>query len=200
MQKINEEILKYFSGILKEDEKKAFEEKLKTSGELASQFNKTKEVLSGFDLETIEVNENYFNNLIPLVRRRIDSQRRFFTFKKLYYLAPAFTVILLAILFYPHTEDNFQNHYQELAQIVATNIGDTDVSNKYLEENAIDPSYDIISSEKDFTVGLEDAVNKIPDSYLSTINNSNVETLQSLENLSDDDLNKLYKELNEYKF
>jgi hypothetical protein len=198
MQKINEDILKYLSGIFNENEKNAFEEKLKTSGELASQFSKTKEVLSGFDLGNISVNENYFNNMIPLVRRRMDSQKRFFTFKKLYYLAPALTVVLLAILFYPRTEDSFQNHYQELAQIVATNIGDTDVSNKYLEENAIDPSYDIVASDKDFTVGLEDVVNSIPDSYLSRINNT--EAYQSLDDLSDDDLNKLCKELNEYKF
>jgi len=198
MQKINEDILKYLSGIFNENEKNAFEEKLKTSGELASQFSKTKEVLSGFDLGNISVNENYFNNMIPLVRRRMDSQKRFFTLKKLYYLAPALTVVLLAILFYPRTEDSFQNHYQELAQIVATNIGDTDVSNKYLEENAIDPSYDIVASDKDFTVGLEDVVNSIPDSYLSRINNT--EAYQSLDDLSDDDLNKLCKELNEYKF
>jgi hypothetical protein len=200
MEKINDEILKYLSGILNEDERIGFEEKLQTSSELASQLSKTKKILSGFDLENVEVNENYFNNLIPLVRRRIDSQRSFFTFKKLYYLAPALTVVLLAILFYPRTENSFQNHYQELAQIVATNIDDTDVSNKYLEENAIDSSYDIISSEKDFTVGLEDAVNKIPDSYLSRINNSNIEAFQSLDDLSDDDLNELCKELNDYKF
>lgn len=200
MQKINEEILKYLSGIFSEDEKNAFEEELKISGELANQFSKTKEVLYGFDLAKVEVNENYFNNLIPTVRQRIESQKRFFTFKIFYYLAPALTVVLLAILFYPRAENSFQIHYQELAQIVATNIGDTDVSNKYLEENVIDPSYDIIASEKDFTVGLEDAVNKIPDSYLSRINNSNIEAFQSLDDLSDNDLNELYKELNDYKF
>jgi hypothetical protein len=104
MQKINEELLKYLSGIPNEDEKKAFEEKLEKSVELTEQLHSAKEILSGFDVKNIPVNENYFNNMIPLVRRRIDSQKRFFTFKKLYYLAPALTVIFLAILFYPRVE------------------------------------------------------------------------------------------------
>jgi len=200
MKTINEEILKYLSGMMSDSEMKLFEEKLKISEELNSQLNSAREALSEFDIKSIDVNETYFNNLVPRIRQRLDSEKKYHLRKKLYYLVPALTIILLAIVFYPRNNNNLGNNLHELAEVVVNNIDDSEVTDKYSNYIILDASYNTLLSNKDFTVGLENSNEAIPDSYFKLVDYSNTETLRALDNLPEEDLEKLYAELSNIKF
>ena len=200
MKKNNEEILKYLSGMLDEVDKQAFEEKLKTSEELTQQFNSIKGMLTGFKKQDINVDENYFINIIPRFREKINSRKNKLR-KTIYYLAPTLTIVILAVLLYPYNSTSFDNGYRELAEIVVDNIDDAEVSNKYFNNIGLEPGYSTLAVNDEFTLGLENTINKIPDSYLNNIvEYSNSETFYSLENYSDEELNNLYEGLNDFKF
>ncbi len=200
MKKNNEEILKYLSGMLDEVDKQAFEEKLKTSEELTQQYNSIKGMLTGFKKQDINVDENYFINIIPRFREKINSRKNKLR-KTIYYLAPTLTIVILAVLLYPYNSTSFDNGYRELAEIVVDNIDDAEVSNKYFNNIGLEPGYSTLAVNDEFTLGLENTINKIPDSYLNNIvEYSNSETFYSLENYSDEELNNLYEGLNDFKF
>lgn len=200
MKKINDEILKYLSGMMSDSEMKLFEEKLKISEELNSQLNCVREVLAEFDIKNINADETYFNNLVPRIRQRMDSGKKYHLRKKLYYLVPALTIILLAIVFYPRNNNNLGNNLHELAEVVVNNIDDSEVTDKYSNYIILDASYNTLLSNKDFTVGLENSNEAIPDSYFKLVDYSNTETLRALDNLPEEDLEKLYAELSNIKF
>ena len=200
MKTTNEEILKYLSGMMNESEMSMFEEKLKTSEELKIQMKNVKETLFGLDAESAGLNEIYFNNLIPHVRLRMENKRKFLVLRKLYYLAPALTIVLLLVLFYPRGHSTTQYNYQDLAEVVVNNIDDQDVADKYVSDNLFYSSYGSALDNSDFTVGLENTNDGIPDSYMKLLDYSSTDTYSILNNLTDNDLESLYKELNNIKF
>lgn len=200
MKNTNDEILKYLTGMMDAPEVKIFEKKLNDSDELKIQVENIKNTIANLDMKNVELSDAYFNNLLPRVRQRIENERKFYIFKKLYYLAPALTIILLVVLFYPHNYNTNEYNYQDLAQVVVNNINDTDVADKYVSDNLFYPSYNTALDNSDFTVGLDNTNEKIPDSYLKLMDYSSSETYNMLGNLSDEDLDKLYKELNNIKF
>ena len=203
MKKINEEIVKYISGFMSVSEIENFEKKLLSSQELNEQYEEAKKVLADLKIDGNEVDENYFTNLVPRIRNRLASKKKSFLRKRIYYLAPAFTVILLVVLFFPRAKSNsvFDNNYKELAEVVVNNIHDDEVTNKYLKNDLnLESTYSEINADTDFSVGLLNSYNQIPESYLSSLDLSNTETRQALSGLDDADLEKLYHELNEINF
>ena len=200
MKKINEEILKYLSGMMDASEIKLFEEKLGNSEELRIQVDNVKETLGNLDVKNVELSDAYFNNLLPRVRQRLENEKKSYIFKKLYYLAPALTIVLLVVLFYPRSNSINEYNYQDLAQVVVNNINDTDVADNYMSDNLFYPSYNTALDNSDFSVGLENANENVPDSYLKLMDYSGTETYSMLSNMSDEDLERLYKELNNIKF
>ncbi len=200
MKKNNEEIIKYLSGSMNESERKRFEEKLETSEELDLEFQNTLETISGLNLKNIEADETYFNNLVPRVRQRLEKEKKFSLRKKIYYLAPALSIVLLVVLFYPRSNSIPDTNYKELAEVVVNNMTDKQVSEKYISDSVLDPSYNAAADKSDFTVGLENTAEKIPDSYIKLVDNSNAEVMRTLNNLPNEDLEKLYKELSNIKF
>ena len=199
MKKYNEEILKYLSGMMNKTDQTSFEEKLKSSRELDEQYNSIKRMLNDFKKQDINVDENYFINILPRFREKVDSRKNKLR-KTIFYLAPALTIIILAVLLYPSNNPSFDNYYIELAKIVVENIEDAEVSNNYLNNISLESGYSTLAVNDEFTVGLENSINKIPDSYLNILEYSNSETFYSLENYSDEELNNLYENLNDFKF
>jgi len=200
MKKIDDEILKYLSGMLSESEKIAFEERLKASDELTAQLCSVQEMLSDLSAHDADENENYFTNLVPRIRERIDSRKKNRRRTMIYYLSPSLAIIIFAILFIPNRKSISENYYGELAELVVKNSDNIEVSENYLDYVNLESDYTSLANVDEFSVGLENTVNKIPDSYLNMVDYSNSEAFRSLENLSDDELNQIYNELNEFQF
>lgn len=199
MKKIDDEILKFLSGSMKPDEVEKFNSKIKASVDFKNQLDEAKNILAELRTGSIDTNEKYFVNLIPRMRERIEADKKHRLRKQLYYAVPVFAIALIVFLVYPRSNTAFENYYGELAQAVVNNIDDKDVSQKYLNDVSMEPAYAAAVKSDDFTLGLEDAVNNIPSSYLNVIGYSNAETYQSLGNLSGDDIDNLCKELNDFK-
>ncbi len=199
MKKYKEEILKYLSGMMNETDQTSFEEKLKSSRELDEQYNSIKRMLNDFKKQDINVDENYFINILPRFREKVDSRKNKLR-KTIFYLAPALTIIIMAVLLYPSNNPSFDNYYIELAEIVVENIEDAEVSNNYLNNISLESGYSTLAVNDEFTVGLENSITNIPDSYLNIFEYSNSEAFYSLENYSDEELNNLYENLNDFKF
>lgn len=199
MKKIDDEILKFLSGSMKPDEVEKFNSKIKASVDFKNQLDEAKNILAELRTGSIDTNEKYFVNLIPRMRERIEADKKHRLRKQLYYAVPVFAIALIVFLVYPRSNTAFENYYGELAQAVVNNIDDKDVSQKYLNDVSMEPAYAAAVKSDDFTLGLEDAVNNIPSSYLNVIGYSNAETYQSLGNLSGDEIDNLCKELNDFK-
>ena len=200
MKKIKDEVLRYLAGMMSESETKLFEQKLKASDELNSQLRCVREKLSDLDLKNIDANELYFNNLLPRMRERLEYKKKHSVLKKIYYLAPALTIIITVIIFFPRSSRSTEFNYQDLAEVVVNNINDEEVTSKYVSENILDPSLSPIVDNSDYSVGLDNNRGKIPDSYIRLLDYSNTETFRMLNNLSDEELNNIYKELSNIKF
>ena len=200
MKKINDEIIKYLSGMLDENEKALFKNKLDSSAELQEQLASAEQYLNDLNTKDIPADEKYFVNLVPRVRQRIEKEKKYFVWKRLYYLAPALTVALIVMIFYPRTTVNVQNSYKDLAEIVANNISDDDVNSKYFTDITAESVYDELSNGVSYSIDLLTGDNHIPDSYISLMDYSNAETRQTLDNLGEKDLNEIYKKLNDINF
>lgn len=91
-------ILKYLSELMTESERIKFEERLKNDPELKSEFEKIQNSLNVFSRNSeIEDDSNYFVNLVPKAREKMQSKKR----KKSLVLVPAFSLaISILIIFF----------------------------------------------------------------------------------------------------
>jgi hypothetical protein len=191
MKKINDEIVKYLSGIMSESEKKIFEEKLRTSNKTADEINSVQKLLGEFKENDFNADENYFVNILP--RFRENANTRSGRLRKLvYYLAPTFAVIIITLLLFEKSTTNNYDEYIELAEVVVNNIEDSEVSNSYLNYINLEPEYGTINSDIDLLIEFENNESSIPDSYLNVIETANAVSFDLLEELTDEDLTDLY--------
>ncbi len=191
MKKINDEIVKYLSGIMSESEKKIFEEKLRTSNKTADEINSVQKLLGEFKENDFNADENYFVNILP--RFRENANTRSGRLRKLvYYLAPTFAVIIITLLLFEKSTTNNYDEYTELAEVVVNNIEDSEVSNSYLNYINLEPEYGTINSDIDLLIEFENNESSIPDSYLNVIETANAVSFDLLEELTDEDLTDLY--------
>lgn len=200
MKNNNELILKYLSGLLNEKEIIAFDERLKTDQKFNEEFENTRRTIDGFQLDQSMANEQYFVNLIPKLRERIDKQRKFFNLKKLYVVAPALTIILAIIIFYPRSSNDFHSQYKELAEIVANNITDNEVSEKYLNDNSFEHALANNNGENFFSLGFDNEIVELPTTYNTLYGFTSTETIMTISELPEETVNNLYNELKEVKF
>ena len=197
MKKINDNIVKYLSGLMDQSEAVDFEERLKSSQELNEQFLLAKRKIGNFNFKSVETDENYFVNLVPRIRRRMESEKKYLVWKKVYFIAPALSVIILAILFYPRSTNNVFD-YKELAEVVVNNLNDEAVQNNYLKNDInLDAVYSQDTDDTDFSVGLINSFSQIPESYLKTLDYSSVESRLTLNRMTDADLDKFYKKFSQ---
>jgi hypothetical protein len=141
MKKNEEIILKYFSDSLNEKERIEFEKELSLSKELNDEFTvfKNRIDLLKFDYD-IPLDERYFANLLPRMRIRIEKRKFSYYSKKIYYLAPTLTAVVVLLLFLIKPSTVPENQYKTLANEVVNNISDREVSQKCLYEIESDPA------------------------------------------------------------
>ena len=112
--KTNERILKYLAGELSEKEKSQLEAELKNNEELKKLFEKCSSQLEEIkSTRDLELNENYFINLIPRVHERIRKNNRWVWIPRLAFVLPVLAIIAF-ILFYSKGSDKYSKIIADL--------------------------------------------------------------------------------------
>lgn len=91
-----DDIFRFLGGLMSDEEKISFEERLNKSPMLQKEFNDVKNILREFkENDSIEVKEDYFNNILPRFREKLEKKKSFTLVPK--YAAGFAIVILLAL-------------------------------------------------------------------------------------------------------
>ena len=198
MKTNNERILYYISDRLNREERILFEEELKKSGKLRTEFDHIKFQLDSLSRgKEFETDETYFTNLLPKVYQRIDKQKKFRKFGGIYYLVPTATAVVVLFLFLLNTKPNYDTCYKDLAAEVVNNLSDQEVSEKYLTELEIDPADYILEQNNDeLSVKIPSDLELNNDSYTRLIDNPLADEYSTLRNLSENELETVYEKLN----
>ena len=197
--KTNEEkILKYISGKLSKEEQIIFEDELKKSGQLKTDYDNIRLKLDDLSMRNeFEMNETYFANLLPRVYQRIDKKKRFWKFGSIYYLVPTASAVVVLFLFLLNTKPNYDTGYKDLAAEVVNNLSDQEVSDKYSAELEADPAnYTLTQNNDDLSVQIPSDLELNSDSYTRLIGNPLTNEYSPLRNLSEKDLEVVYEKLN----
>lgn len=198
MKTNKEKILKYISGQLTQEELIIFEDELKKSDQLKTDYDNIKLQLDDLsNRNEFRTNETYFANLLPRVYQRIDKKKRFWKFGGIYYLVPTASAVVVLFLFLLNTKTNYDTGYKELANEVVNNLSDQEVSDKYLTELEIDPTDYVLNQNNDeLNVQIPSDLELNSDSYTRLIGNPLANEYSTLRNLSEDDLETVYEKLN----
>ena len=125
----NDTIIKYISDLMDEEEKKRFEEKLSSDGELKKEFDKIKSSLDEINaLSDVSADAQYFPNLIPQIHWKLETKAK----KKYFQWAPALalgiTVSLIFILNFPTFINNMNNNFEFSSKEISAILSDSDDS------------------------------------------------------------------------
>lgn len=192
-------ILKYISDLMEHDERIQFEKRLQVDSELKAEFESVKAKLNKFSNDAdIELDSSYFNNIVPNVRKKLDSS----TSKGLTRFAPAFSFgiasLLIFLLSLPQIGDNSEFNFSLKSDEISSMISETNdtILTDYLETGLVN-QYDYYSYQS--TTEFPDIY--IDDSILSEIgfDNSNdyseLNFTESIDDLSNEEVNLIYEEL-----
>ncbi len=198
MKTNNEKILKYISGQLTQKELIIFEEELKKSDQLKTNYDNIKLQLDDLSKgQEFESNEIYFGNLLPRVYQRINKKKKFRKFGGIYYLVPTASAVVVLFLFLLNTKTNYDTGYKDLANEVVNNLSDQEVSDKYLTELEIDPTEYVLNQNNDeLNVQIPSELELNNDSYTRLIGNPLANEYSTLRNLSENDLETVFEKLN----
>jgi len=192
-------ILKYLSDLMEEGEKTQFEEQLKTDTKLKEEFDQFENSLNKLNsLAEIQNDSSYFNNLVPIVRNRIEvkKQKR----KIVWVPAISFAVTLLIFFMLQFPKSTEQNSFklnissQDLMTLVSD--ADSSVVNELMTSNFIDDYAYLNTTEagNEFDVYLDDSfVSEVDPEDIGTY--YNVDQVNNYSDLSEDQVNTVYEEL-----
>ena len=98
--KIDERIILYVDGQMNEVEKTSFEKELYVSASLTEDLNKYKKILSGIsEIKNTPVEDDYFVQMIPKFRGRLELQRKLKLLPKLVFSISTIAAILIFFIF-----------------------------------------------------------------------------------------------------
>ena len=130
---MNEKIIKYFSGEMNPSEKEEFEKTVATTPSFREEIIKYSDFFSSIDdTRSPEVENDYFINLIPKFRERLEHKRKK-KYHPLFSFASAVLTVIIVLLFIPHPEKIIRENNGN-----ATNYSLSEITD-YLSFNAEQP-------------------------------------------------------------
>ncbi len=152
--------IKYEDDILSKEEKARFEKMLEESNDFQKEYNLYKEKHASLS-NNMDVDEQYFVNLLPNVRSRMDKQKLYRPFKKIVY---AFPVILLAVFLTFQRGNNKSNGFDyNFNEMISEFTAEEDVMNELFA--------DALSSE-DIYYSVENNFEEFGDDDLDNLMNA----------------------------
>ncbi|GBD90901.1 hypothetical protein BMS3Abin04_01622 [bacterium BMS3Abin04] len=201
MKNNKEKILNYLSDQMSEEEKRKFESELNSSSELKREFNEAKEKLDKFSFnDDVYLEEDYFGNLLPKTRAKLEKDDVPFYKKKIAFAVPVLAAIIIVLIFIVDgTNTSSKEHFitfNDLENILYTNDNLNEKLASQLWEEKLDGNYQIPLSEinKYYNLSIEDLVNEGSIDYL----NNDFPYLNSYDlynKLKEKDIEKFYKSL-----
>jgi len=197
MKKISDEILKYLSDMMNDREKREFENKLSASAELKTELAEAEQMLN--DLSAINdtaVNEQYFANLLPRARMKMEQKKKFGIVKKMSFAVPVLaSAIIVFFLFAPKPVQDISEQHQALVNDVLENVNDTDVVRKVLDDVYLESSMMYGGSNEMLgETELPENITVSEDKLFSIVDLAYTD-YSTLQNLPDEDFNEIYEKL-----
>jgi hypothetical protein len=156
-------ILKYLSETMQGEEKIQFENELKSSLELRSEFDKISASIRSLKHDTeVRTSDKYFINLLPKVREKIDEKykRRINANRKTILALGLITIITFLFLFNTKLTINSDENPEQLNGVYDISIADDSIMNDFLDEYYSEAPYtieiDLFSDENYFLPAVED--------------------------------------------
>lgn len=201
MKKVNNDILRYLSGLMNQREIKFFEERLKSSKDFKREYDATilkmKEISNVKDTQT---DERYFNDLLPKIRIKLEKEESSYSFRNIYYVVPAAALIIIAIFLLPKSSSVLQDQHQVVAQEVMNHLSDEDVAEKYFYEYYLESRITFINDvQNNFSMGIPDNVDITKGDYINTLDLALLDDFTGFERISDEDLETAYNKLSAIK-
>ncbi|MCX6148972.1 MAG: hypothetical protein NTX22_00445 [Ignavibacteriales bacterium] len=185
--KVNERILKYLSDQLSEAERIKFEAEMKNDSLLQKDVNHCLNRLNELKkINEIEFNATYFVNLVPRMRKTIDTRKSRNIFPKLAYAVPLLAVIISLVFYLNRT-----NEYSKLVNNLPDSSKDEIVNliedeNGILQEEFVKQSNNSEIIEKEISNSIEfDKINL--DSKLNYTDEDEI-----IKNLSSEEVETIY--------
>lgn len=200
MKNYDEEILKYLSGLMNSEEINNFEKKLESDLYLKAKFDKINNILTNFNsVKDSELNETYFNNLLPKVRNQLTGRKRRKLFKEYALIAPAVIIVLFAFyitLIDKKSEIDFTN---SLTGEVIKNINDEELADNLLKDYSFESEINYLSNEGDLDIYIPENLNLSFNNISHYVDFSKLDYSQ-VDNMSGPELEKLYNNLSTINF
>ncbi len=194
--KINEDLfLKYNSDLLPENEKMEFEKLLTKNPELDEQFNAFKTKLNSIKIDG-EIDERYFNSLLPKVREKIDNKTKKKIIPKLAYVIPL--LVLISYLIFNFTNNPATNNINKEYNFTEL-YNNVDLTDSYLSDLFLTESISL--AEDELIINLQNDILKdisnLPNSEIIIDEEDFEENFYNnyVEYFSEDELKKVYTEL-----
>ena len=194
MKNKSELFLKYLDDQLSSEEKKIFEESLKNNFSLNEEFQKYAQIYYK-TLSEIEVDERYFNNLLPRARKRI--KRPINKFKLKYTIIIPIAILAFLVIYF----NSGENLYYDFNNILKSFTSDEKLAEELFENSFENWHY---LYEEDFSLSLFSAESLEVDEsffeYLSYHIRSSDINENLLNKISEEEFNEVYKGLKEKKY
>ena len=134
-------ILKYLSGLMNADEQLQFEQQLESNPELKAEYDRINSSLKELnDLNKVESESVYFNNLIPRMHKKMNENNG----KGLVRFVPSFSfaivILMIFLLQFPNLDENSVYELNYSDNEIASILSETDDSllSDYLELGLVD--------------------------------------------------------------
>jgi len=197
--KVNDKIILYLDNQMNDEEKLDFENELKDSVTLQEELEYYKKFLNEIsELKNISVEEDYFSQMIPTLRGRIDERKRLKIIPKLAFAVTTIAAVIVVFFFTfmnksvkkvagPAKIETTRNSSNDFASILRNdsnqlNLGD--LSNEEISK------YDSV-----FNAMISNALSLSPQSfnYLSADNNTDLNNM--LQGINQKEANEIYNQL-----
>ena len=206
MEKNEKKILQYFSGMMNDDDKEKFEIDLRNDEDLNARFKKIEMQLSKMDVSQkgINLDDRYFNSILPNVRIKIDKKTPvFFQPKIVYSFASIISAVILLFILLPTSTNNefsIKDYEDELATIINDDEARESIEDIIYESytySLADNSFNQISEQLDLDLVNELTIDNNIKNDISNIHYS--ESYEYIEDLDEQELNVIINELSETK-
>lgn len=206
MEKNDKKIMKYFSGMMNNDEKEKFEYDLKNDEGLHARFKNIEMELLKLEnsQKGTDIDDRYFNSILPNVRAKIEKKPPlFFQPKFIYSAATIISVIILFFVLVPTSTNNdfaLNNYEDELTEIINEGAAGEAIDDIFYD------NYSYTLSENNFQQISEqvdlDLLNELKENNILSNNASLMqldEPYDYIDEIDEQELNLILNELSEIK-
>lgn len=200
MKKIDEDILKYLSGLMNNEEITDFENKLAGDSSFKERYNQIKEKAGEFSsVREIELNEAYFNNLLPRVHNKLIKRKKVKLIREYALILPTVITVLLVIIMSILDRNGEIDLPKSLASEVVNNIDDDELADNLIKDYSFESVLNMSQRNGEFEIFIPENVNLSLNSISQYVDFSKIDYSQ-VENISGTELEKLYYNLSAITF